>query len=37
MRAIDRLKWAIYCGYNPYKRLYLDCSGLIFVGGRECR
>lgn len=28
MREIDRLKWAIYCGYNPYKRLYLDCSGL---------
>jgi hypothetical protein len=36
MRAEDRLKWAIYCGYKPYRRLYYDCSGLITIyGGRE--
>lgn len=30
MREIDRLKWAIFCGYNPYKIFYSDCSGLHF-------
>ena len=30
MREIDRLKWAIFCGYNPCKIFYGDCSGLGF-------
>lgn len=38
MLEIDRLKWAIFCGYNPYKRFYGDCCGyvsMIIWGGRK--
>lgn len=30
MLEADRLKWAIFCGYNPYKRFYGDCCGYMF-------
>lgn len=29
MLEIDRLKWAIFCGYNPCKRFYGDCCGYV--------
>ena len=38
MLEIDRLKWAIFCGYNPYKRFCGDCCGyvsMIIWGGRK--
>lgn len=36
MLEIDRLKWAIFCGYNPYERFYGDCCGnAIIWGGRK--
>ena len=36
MLEIDRLKWAIFCGYNPYKRFCGDCCGnAIIWGGRK--
>ena len=31
MRAIDRLKWASYCGYNPYREWHGDCSGIVHI------
>ena len=31
MLEADRLKWAIFCGYNPCRRFYGDCCGYAIV------